>query len=294
MTCLAPTLELNRPDAVRARLWRPAATVQLTATANYSYGSPQNVTGSATWSSSNPSVATVSGGAVMCVATAATSATITASINGGGTGSTSVNCQAPLLQSIVVAPSNPTLTAGSSLQLSATANFSYGPPQIVTGSATWSTSNSSVATVSGGSRDLYRRGQQLRDDHGHERRRFRVDHGELPGAGAEIHFRNTDIIGGNWRDSERRDSTDDGHRYIFLWGTSQYHQLGRLDLERDQRRDRVCKRSVELQASILVFRREYDHHGYERRNSWFKQHHLRGSGPLAAQVGRSRAENLHG
>ena len=126
------------------------ATAQLTATANYSYGSPQNVTASATWSTSNSSVATVSGGLVTCIAGANSTATITASISGGGSGSTTVNCQAPLLQSIVVAPPNPTLAAGATAQLTATANYSYGSPQNVTASATWSTSNSSVATVSGG------------------------------------------------------------------------------------------------------------------------------------------------
>ena len=126
------------------------ATVQLTATANYSYGSPQNVTGSATWSTSNSSVATVSGGLVACIAGTNSAATITASLSGGGSGSTTVNCQAPLLQSIVVAPANPTLAAGGAVQLTATANYSYGSPQNVTSTASWTSSNPSVATVSGG------------------------------------------------------------------------------------------------------------------------------------------------
>jgi uncharacterized protein YjdB len=148
VTCLAPTLT-SVVVAPASPTLAAGSSVQLTATANFSFGPPQNVTSSASWTSSNSSVATVSGGLVTCVAGIAGTATITA-MNGGGSGSTTVNCQAPLLQSVVLAPSNPRLAAGSSLQLTATANFSYGSPQNVTGSATWSTSNSSVATVSGG------------------------------------------------------------------------------------------------------------------------------------------------
>jgi len=148
VTCLAPTLT-SVVVAPASPTLAAGSSVQLTATANFSFGPPQNVTSSASWTSSNSSVATVSGGVVTCVAGIAGTATITA-MNGGGSGSTTVNCQAPLLQSVVLAPSNPTLAAGSSLQLTATANFSYGSPQNVTGSATWSTSNSSVATVFGG------------------------------------------------------------------------------------------------------------------------------------------------
>jgi hypothetical protein len=149
VTCLAPTLT-SVVVAPASPTLAAGGSVQLTATANFSFGPPQIVTSSASWTSSNSSVATVSGGLVTCIAGANSAATITASISGGGSGATSVNCQAPLLQSIVVAPPNPTLAAGATAQLTATANYSYGSPQNVTASATWSTSNSSVATVSGG------------------------------------------------------------------------------------------------------------------------------------------------
>ncbi|MGO9946942.1 MAG: Ig domain-containing protein [Steroidobacteraceae bacterium] len=148
VTCLAPTLT-SVVVAPASPTLAAGSSVQLTATANFSFGPPQNVTGPASWTTSNSSVATVSGGLVTCVAGTASAATITA-MNGGGSGSTTVNCQAPLLQSNVVAPPKPTLAAGAAVQLTATANYSYGPAQNVTGSATWSTSNSSVATVSGG------------------------------------------------------------------------------------------------------------------------------------------------
>jgi hypothetical protein len=149
VTCLAPTL-ISVVVATPQTPTAAGATVQLTATANYSYGSPRDVTASATWTTSNATVATVSAGLVTCVAGTASTATITASLSSGGSGSTTVNCQAPLLQSIVVTPPNPTLAAGATVQLTATANYSYGSSQIVTGSATWSTNNAGVATVSGG------------------------------------------------------------------------------------------------------------------------------------------------
>ncbi|HWX79790.1 MAG TPA: Ig-like domain-containing protein [Steroidobacteraceae bacterium] len=148
VTCLAPTLT-SVVVAPASPTLAAGSSVQLTATANFSFGPPQNVTSSASWSSSNSGVATVTGGLVTCIAGANSSATITA-MNGGGSGSTTVNCQAPVLQSVVVAPPNPTLAAGATAQLTATANYSYGSPVNVTGSATWNTSNASVATVLGG------------------------------------------------------------------------------------------------------------------------------------------------
>ena len=148
VTCQAPTVTSVVVTPPNPAL--PAgSTVQLTATANFSFGLPQNVTSTAIWSSSNSNVATVSGGLVTCLAGVNNSAMITAT-SGGASGSTTVNCQAPVLQSIVVTPANPTLAAGSTVQLTATANFSFGPPQNVTSTAIWSSSNSSVATVSHG------------------------------------------------------------------------------------------------------------------------------------------------
>ena len=149
VTCLAPTLTsvvVSPPPNPLAA----GATAQITATANYSYGQPVNVTASATWATSNASVATVSGGLVTCVAGANAAALISASLSSGGSGSTTVNCQAPLLQSIVVSPPNPTLADGATAPLTETSNYSYGQPQNVTASATWVTSKASVATVSGG------------------------------------------------------------------------------------------------------------------------------------------------
>jgi hypothetical protein len=126
---------------------------QLTATGTYTDSSTQNLTATATWVSSAPSVATVSAGLVSCSASATVggSATISATgatATGTTTGSTTVTCLAPLLQSITIAPTQLTLATGSTAQLAATGNFSSGPAQTITNTVQWSSSVASVATVS--------------------------------------------------------------------------------------------------------------------------------------------------
>ena len=128
------------------------ASTQLTATGTYTDSSAQNLTATATWVSSAPSVASVSGGLVSCNPSASTggSALISASsatATGIATGSTTVTCQAPVLASVVVAPTPLTLATGGMAQLTATGIFSSGPPQpLVT--VMWSSTVPSVATVS--------------------------------------------------------------------------------------------------------------------------------------------------
>ena len=131
-------------------------TVQLTATIGYTDGTTQDVTSTATWTSNNSSVATVSSGGLVTCAQAGT-ATITAT--SGGSASTIVTCPAPVLQSISVTDtsgvSNPTASAGGTVQLKATAIYNYGPSSVVTATATWGSaptppSMTSVATVSAG------------------------------------------------------------------------------------------------------------------------------------------------
>jgi hypothetical protein len=129
------------------------ASTQLTATGTYTDSSTQNLTATATWASSAPSVAGVSAGLVSCNpnATTAGAATISATgatATGTTTGSTTVTCQAPVLTSVVVSPAPLTLPSGGTAQLTATGIFSSGPSQSLTSSVQWSSSVPSVATVS--------------------------------------------------------------------------------------------------------------------------------------------------
>jgi uncharacterized protein YjdB len=147
VTCLAPTLNSIAVTPQNATL-AAGSTLQLTATATFSFGAPQNLTSTALWTSNNASVATVVGGLVTCVAGANNTATITAA-SGSISGSTTVTCQAPVLLSITVTPKAPhEIEDNGTVQLTATGTFSSGPPQNLTLVAAWSSSAPSVATVS--------------------------------------------------------------------------------------------------------------------------------------------------
>lgn len=71
---------------------------------------------------------------------------ITATLN-GISGSTTVTVTGATLTSIIVTPANPTVPAKSTLKLMATAVFSDGTTQDVTGQASWTSSDTSVVFI---------------------------------------------------------------------------------------------------------------------------------------------------
>lgn len=121
------------------------------ATANFNDGTTQDVSSSATWTSSPTSVATISSAGV-ATAVAAGNATITASYayNGGAakTGSAALIVSPAALSSLAIGPANPTVAAGFTLQLTATATYADGSTQNVTSAATWTSATTSNATIS--------------------------------------------------------------------------------------------------------------------------------------------------
>lgn len=126
------------------------SSVQLTAMASYSDGSSNDVTSQATWSSSNTSDATVSAAGVV-TGVAAGTPTITATFSGKSGGMmVTVTTTATISGLTVTAPSGSggSVNVGSTLQLTATANYSDGSSQNVTNQAGWSSSNTNSATVS--------------------------------------------------------------------------------------------------------------------------------------------------
>ncbi len=119
---------------------------QLTATATFTDGSSQNVTSSATYYTSDPTVATVNqSGNVSAVGPG--SATITATL-GGTTATVPVTVSNATLTSITVTPANPTIPAGQSQQLTATGTYSDGSTQDLSSSVNWASSNSAAVSVS--------------------------------------------------------------------------------------------------------------------------------------------------
>ena len=121
-------------------------TQQMVATGTYSDGSTQVITGSATWLSGTPGVATItSGGLVSSVATGTSQVTAT---EGAISGHTTVTVTTAVLESIAVTPIDPSLPSGETQQLTATGRYSDGSTQDITDAVTWASVDTSIAGVS--------------------------------------------------------------------------------------------------------------------------------------------------
>ncbi len=126
-------------------------TQQFTATGTYTDGNTNDLTYQVTWASSNTSVATISNAPTSPgLATTATvnagQTTITATENNiSGTATLTV---VRTLQSITVSPQFVSRIAGTSQQFTASAAYTDGTTADVTRLVTWSSSNTTVATIS--------------------------------------------------------------------------------------------------------------------------------------------------
>jgi len=123
---------------------------QLTATGTFADGTTQNVTGAVKWTSSSPSVATVSNGSTLRgVLTAITpgSTTVTALLN-GIVGSANITVTNATITSIDVTAQSSSIALGTTDQFTATANFTDGSTQDITRFAKWSSSDANVAIIS--------------------------------------------------------------------------------------------------------------------------------------------------
>ena len=125
-------------------------TLQFTTTGTYSDSSTQVLTTSANWTSSAAAVATISNaagsrGLATSVATGTT--TITATV-GGVSGLTTLTVTPPALLSLAISPTNRTIALGTTQQFIATGTYSNSSTQDLTIAATWTSSVTSVATIS--------------------------------------------------------------------------------------------------------------------------------------------------
>ena len=120
-------------------------TESLSALGTFSDGTTQNLTQSAAWSSSAPSVATVSAvGAV--VAKTIGSTTVSAAV-GSVNGNAGLTVTAAVIVSLNVTPTPTSLLLGNSSQLDALATYSDGSTQDLTSSAAWSSQQPTIVTV---------------------------------------------------------------------------------------------------------------------------------------------------
>jgi hypothetical protein len=119
-------------------------TVQLTAEGHFSDGAVRPLTAGVAWSSSAAAATVDDTGLVHGAAPGAV--TITADV-GGVAGTAAVTVTAATLASIAVTPTNPSVAAGLTRQLTATGTFTDNSVQDLTGQVTW-TATQAAATVS--------------------------------------------------------------------------------------------------------------------------------------------------
>ncbi len=117
--------------------------VAFRAVVTLSDASTQDVTETADWSSSDPSIATVSGG----VAVGLRPGTVTLGAAAGGRyGQATLTVSSATLVSIAVTPANATIGIGTQLAFQATGTFSDGSTADVSASAVWTSTDAGVAT----------------------------------------------------------------------------------------------------------------------------------------------------
>ena len=144
---LPPTLNSIAVTAAASSIM-VGQTDQMTATGNYSDGSTQPLTSSATWGSSDTKVATIP---VAGVSTGVGAGTVTFTASSGSVTGTSpvvtVTTPPPTLNSIAVTAAALSIMVGQTDQMTATGNYSDGSTQPLTSSATWGSSDTKVATI---------------------------------------------------------------------------------------------------------------------------------------------------
>ncbi len=125
-------------------------TKQFTATGIFSDDTVQDLTQQVTWNSSAGSVASMSnatGSKGLATLSGVGSATVSATLD-GVTGNTNLTVTSAVLVSIQVTPTNPSIPKGTVQQFIATGIYSDHSTQDLTAQALWSSSSTSIATIS--------------------------------------------------------------------------------------------------------------------------------------------------
>ncbi|MGH9706907.1 MAG: Ig-like domain-containing protein [Candidatus Acidiferrales bacterium] len=119
-----------------------------TATATFSDQSTQNVTASAMWNSTQPTIASVTATGVV-TGLKQGSLSLKATFD-NVPGSTNLSVSGVSLLGVIVSPQNPAIAdAGATQTFAATGKFSDGSTQTLTSLASWSSSSTAVASVNG-------------------------------------------------------------------------------------------------------------------------------------------------
>ncbi len=120
------------------------------ATGTFANGDILNLTDIASWTSSAPSIATVSNanGSQGTVTGIAPGNTVISALFAGQVGTATLTVSNATLVSISVTPGNPSISLGSTQQFTAVGTFSDGSTANISGQAQWASTNIDVATVS--------------------------------------------------------------------------------------------------------------------------------------------------
>ncbi|MGB6475912.1 MAG: Ig-like domain-containing protein [Candidatus Sulfotelmatobacter sp.] len=125
-------------------------TQQFSATGNFNDGSTHNLTAEVTWNSSDKTDAPIGSASGLAKGLAPESgATITATL-GTISGTATLEVTNATIVSISVSPTGRTIAPGTELAFTATGTFSDSSTQVLTTDATWTSSNTAVATVGTG------------------------------------------------------------------------------------------------------------------------------------------------
>ncbi|MDH5376926.1 MAG: Ig-like domain-containing protein, partial [Gammaproteobacteria bacterium] len=124
----------------------PAETRQFTAIAKHKNGNSEDVTSQVNWSSGDIAIATIDTTGLVTGITVGETA-ISANLNDLSSTTSLFVDPVPTVTAVTIAPLNPEIPDGGTLQMSAMNRYSNGTSSDVTNSITWGTNNSAIATV---------------------------------------------------------------------------------------------------------------------------------------------------
>lgn len=155
MTVTVPVVQSIAVSPVNPTLLS-LSTQSFTATGTYSDGSTADITSGLTWSSSDTTVATINSSGGLATTLAQGSATISAAL-GNISGTAAITVTGGNLSSIAVTPATTTLAKDTTTRIKAVGTFTFGSiisTRDITGAVTWTTADSTLATVTSGSGNL--------------------------------------------------------------------------------------------------------------------------------------------
>jgi hypothetical protein len=148
LTVTAATLQSITVTPANSSIAGLSKTVTFAAMGNYSDGTTVDITSTAVWASSQAGIATIvaNSGVATTVAVGTTSISAT---RDGVSGKTNLTVSTLVLNAngLQISPTFPTLSIGTPQQFTVTATFSDGSTQNVAASSSWTSSNTTTATV---------------------------------------------------------------------------------------------------------------------------------------------------